>query len=348
MRPGRTTATYWSPAIAFSPTPLEFDGEDQLRRVDCARATIGRRSRSRKPACSTIAAYDSAARTSQIVVRKLAIPPREKSSSTGAIPLALSKPVAIARVDRLDPGRDRAQLRLVDEGLHRVPLREAREDAGEQGGAEDAPGTAGTFLNVNTTSTRQRQQVERRDVEGGREGVAGHVGADLGVGSAVSPRTRKITQADPERRPGGPEHVADVLGDRDVADQLRDQDRRLRERRHLVAEVRAADHGAGGRRLGEARAPSPSPTKATPSVPAVVHELPVTMPTRAQIAAVATKKMLGLQQPDPVVDDGRDRAGHVPGADQRADREQDEDRSHRRRDAADRRVGDATRPCSRS
>ena len=36
------------------------------------------------------------------------------------------------------------------------------------------------------------------------------------------------------------------------------------------------------------------PTKATPSVPAVVHELPVTMPTSAQIAAVATKKMLGF------------------------------------------------------
>ena len=34
-------------------------------------------------------------------------------------------------------------------------------------------------------------------------------------------------------------------------------------------------------------------TNATPSVPAVVHELPVTMPTSAQIAAVARKKMLG-------------------------------------------------------
>jgi hypothetical protein len=30
------------------------------------------------------------------------------------------------------------------------------------------------------------------------------------------------------------------------------------------------------------------PTNATPSVPAVVHELPVTMPTSAQMAAVAT------------------------------------------------------------
>ena len=36
------------------------------------------------------------------------------------------------------------------------------------------------------------------------------------------------------------------------------------------------------------------PTNATPSVPAVVHELPVTMPTIAQIAAVARKKTLGL------------------------------------------------------
>ena len=36
------------------------------------------------------------------------------------------------------------------------------------------------------------------------------------------------------------------------------------------------------------------PTKATPSVPAVVQELPVTRPTIAQIAAVATKKMLGF------------------------------------------------------
>jgi hypothetical protein len=36
------------------------------------------------------------------------------------------------------------------------------------------------------------------------------------------------------------------------------------------------------------------PTKATPRVPAVVHELPVTIPTIAQIAAVAKKKMFGF------------------------------------------------------
>ena len=64
------------------------------------------------------------------------------------------------------------------------------------------------------------------------------------------------------------------------------------------------------------------------------------MPTTAQIAQVAKKKMLGLRKPDAVVDDGRDRAGHVPRADQRTDGQQDEDRPDRRRDAADCGVGD--------
>ena len=41
------------------------------------------------------------------------------------------------------------------------------------------------------------------------------------------------------------------------------------------------------------------------------------------------------EQRDAVGDDGRDRAGHVPRADQRADGEEDEDRPHRRGDAAD-------------
>ena len=41
------------------------------------------------------------------------------------------------------------------------------------------------------------------------------------------------------------------------------------------------------------------PTNATPSVPAVVHELPVTMPTIAQIAAVARKNTLGLSSCTP-------------------------------------------------
>ena len=46
------------------------------------------------------------------------------------------------------------------------------------------------------------------------------------------------------------------------------------------------------------------------------------------------------QQPEAVVDDGRDRAGHVPCPDQRADGEQDEQGAHPGRHAPDRRVAD--------
>ena len=41
---------------------------------------------------------------------------------------------------------------------------------------------------------------------------------------------------------------------------------------------------------------SAMPTKATPSVPAVVHELPVTAPTTAQMIATATKKIVGFRR----------------------------------------------------
>ena len=82
------------------------------------------------------------------------------------------------------------------------------------------------------------------------------------------------------------------------------------------------------------------PTNATPSVPTVVQELPVTIPTRAQTTAAVEVEPGRADQPDAVVDDGGDGPGHVPGADQRADGEQDEDRPDRGRDAADRGVRD--------
>ena len=50
----------------------------------------------------------------------------------------------------------------------------------------------------------------------------------------------------------------------------------------------------GGDLRGDAHAASPSRRTRRPSVPAVVHELPVTIPTIAQIAAVARKNTLGL------------------------------------------------------
>ena len=41
------------------------------------------------------------------------------------------------------------------------------------------------------------------------------------------------------------------------------------------------------------------PTNATPSVAAVVHELPVTAPTRAQMTAMMAKKMAGRSSARP-------------------------------------------------
>ena len=65
-----------------------------------------------------IAANDSAARTSQIVVSRLAMPPREKSWSIAALPLLLDEPGRHRGVDPLDADGDRPEARLVDECLH--------------------------------------------------------------------------------------------------------------------------------------------------------------------------------------------------------------------------------------
>jgi hypothetical protein len=60
------------------------------------------------------------------------------------------------------------------------------------------------------------------------------------------------------------------------------------------------------------------PMNATPSVPAVVHELPVTIADDAQMRPRRVEDRR-LQHGDAVGHHGRDRAGHVPRADQRAD-----------------------------
>ena len=137
-----------------------------------------------------------------------------------------------------------------------------------------------------------------------------------------------MIRRDPERGPSRPEHVADVprhgaarpptsFGTRIV----------VSESGVILSPKYAPQMTAPAAAASESPITCAIPTNATPSVPAVVHELPVTIPTIAQIAAVAKKKIVRVEQLDAVVDDRRDRAGHVPGADQRADGEQDEDRA---------------------
>ena len=91
------------------------------------------------------------------------------------------------------------------------------------------------------------------------------------------------------------------------------------------------------------------PTKATPSVPAVVHELPVTAPTtRADRRRRRRRRSPARSSAIAVGHDRGDRAGHVPGADQRPDGEEDEDRPHRRRAPRRSPRRGARRRCSRS
>ena len=86
-----------------------------------------------------------------------------------------------------------------------------------------------------------------------------------------------------------------------------------------------------------------SATNATPSVAAVVHELPIVEADQAADRPRSRVEERRLQHAQAVVHDRGDRSRHVPGADQRADREQDEDRPHRGRDAADDCVADRAR-----
>ena len=79
----------------------------------------------------------------------------------------------------------------------------------------------GTFLIVNSTSSASGSRLSDADVE--RRPSASRAASVLTPpsGSAVSPSTRKMSEADAERGAGSPEHVADVLAGREAtADEL--------------------------------------------------------------------------------------------------------------------------------
>ena len=143
---------------------------------------------------------------------------------------------------------------------------------------------------------------------------------------ASRPMIAKPEDRQDDGRPGRPQHGADVLLGRHAADHRRHEDGRLGDRRHLVAEVGAGDHGAGRdhrvraedrrqRHEGDAQGGGGGPRAADGQAHQPAHDRRRGVEPRC------------AQQPDAVVDDGRDRAGHVPGADERADREEDEHRA---------------------
>ena len=171
--------------------------------------------------------------------------------------------------------------------------------------------------------------------------VASRVGADLGLRIRVQPEHHEDDEADAQRRSRGPEHVPDVLPHaQPTADELGDEDGRLGKRRHLVAEVGAADDRTGGDGLVEAHHPrhrDEGDTEGAGGGPGAAghHAHEGTHDRGGQVEPGRA------HQPDPVVHDRRDGPGHVPGPDQRTDRQQDEDGADRGRDAPDRGVRDA-------
>ena len=232
------------------------------------------------------AANESAPSTSQIVVSMLAMPPRENRSSIWVD----------ARVAH-EPGRHRgvAGLRSTVATGPRLGSSTNALTASHWGTAPGCrrrartrgwTGTAGIGSIAKTTSSSSGSRLRNRDVERRRQRRASRIGADLGLRVRVQPQHEEDDEAD-ARAPVPPSRTCSGCARptrQPAADELGDQDRRLRQRRHLVAEVGAADDRPGGDGLVEAHHVA-MPTKATPRVPAVVQELPVTMPTRAHTTA---------------------------------------------------------------
>ena len=113
---------------------------------------------------------------------------------------------------------------------------------------------------------------------------------------------------------------------------------RLRQRRHLVTEIRPGDHRAGSD--GHVQAETPGDGHECDADGA--HHGPRTAHRHGDDRTQNRRDGIedhGIQEPNPPVGQRRDGAGHVPGADQRAHREEDEDGAHGRTDAVDRGLG---------
>ena len=84
-----------------------------------------------------------------------------------------------------------------------------------------------------------------------------------------------------------------------------------------------------------------------PIVPTTVHELPMLDRHDAHIAARGHVEVVRAEKLEAVIHHRDQRATHRPCADQRADREQDEDCADSGADARDRRLARAIRGCAR-
>jgi hypothetical protein len=84
----------------------------------------------------------------------LAIPPHGEQFVDPLVARDADEAGGHRRIDRLDSGRYRPEVRIVHEGLHGGGLREGRQDSREQRGSEDGE-EGGTFLRAKTTRSRR-------------------------------------------------------------------------------------------------------------------------------------------------------------------------------------------------
>ena len=195
--------------MTLSPMPLRLTARISRPRVR-ARATIGRSSRSRKPACSSTAANDRAPSTSHTVVSRLAIPPRENNSSMTSFPVLLTNPVAMAPNTALMP---------VATAPREGSSTNARTASAWVNGARTPANTAEPRIARNggnfqiEAATRKTSGSRLTGVIQNSAPRASRAAFVLTppLGSAIRPSTKKMHQADPDGRARRPEHVPHVL-----------------------------------------------------------------------------------------------------------------------------------------
>ena len=197
----------------------------------------------------------------------------------------------------------------------------------------------GIRITASTTNSSSGSRLRAEMLNAVGQRLASLVGADLGVGVGGAAEQEERDQADRQRGTGRPDHVPYVLPDRQAAtDELRRQDRGLRQRRHLVAEVGPADDRSGGDRLVQAEHVAHSDERDAQGP----RRRPRAAGHHAHDGAHQGRRDVEparADDPDAVVDDGGDGPGHVPGADQGTDRQQDEDGAHRDGHATHGRLG---------
>ena len=245
---GSTSAMYWSPATTLSPNAHAKTVRNS-RPVLFAAANIGSISRLIRPNSSSSVPKVTAPMISQSVISMLSMPPRDSSRSMSAMPESIEKPFAMAfQIALIDSTTTAA---AGDEVGVDVRLQERTEDSREERRRQQRE------RRRHLPDRQDRQQHERQQVSGVMlKNSLSESSSTVSRRSApcpgpVTPEDHEDDEGDDERRHRRPHLALDVLVDVHL-DHLRREDRRLRQRRQLVAEVRAGDDGAGGDRRRDA------------------------------------------------------------------------------------------------